>query len=81
MKESRRTSRQRTYKGGSVSFDAAPSIDCIIRNLSETGACLEFQIQTNRIPDGLTLIIKPELLKRVCKVVWRSANRIGVHFE
>jgi hypothetical protein len=27
------------------------------------------------------LIIKPELLKRPCEVVWRSAQRIGVRFK
>lgn len=78
MDEHRRTQRQRTFKGGSISFGSAPSIDCVVRNLSETGACLE--VGSPSIPNNFTLLIKPEFLKRSCKVAWRSASRIGVRF-
>jgi hypothetical protein len=54
-------------------------MDCIIRNLSETGAMLEITSPIG-VPSNFTLIIKPELLKRPCEVVWRSAQRIGVRF-
>ena len=69
----------RTFKGGSIIFGVAPAIDCTIRNISETGAALEVKSPVG-IPDEFTLLIKPELLKRNCRVVWRLANRIGVHF-
>ena len=73
--EHRRSQRQRTFKGVAISFASAPSIECIIRNLSETGACLE--VPGSVVPDSFTLIIKPELLKRTCQVVWRTDRRIG----
>ena len=79
MDEHRRSQRQRTLKGGSISFGSAPSIDCVVRNLSETGACLE--VASSSIPDNFTLIIRPEILKRSCQIAWRSAQRIGVHFK
>jgi hypothetical protein len=79
MNEHRKAQRQRTFKGGSISFDTAFGIDCLVRNISETGACLEVKIPA-RIPDDFTLIIKPEHVRRSCHVTWRTARLIGVRF-
>ena len=79
MDEHRKSQRRRTYKGGSISFGSAPSIECIIRNISTTGACLEVTADVS-IPDSFTLIIKPEGLRRSCRVAWRAAPQIGVRF-
>lgn len=79
MSERRATQRVRTIKGGSILFGVVPAIDCIVRNVSETGACLEVASPIG-IPDEFTLLIKPELRKRDCKVAWRSISRIGVCF-
>jgi hypothetical protein len=78
--EHRSRPRQRTLKGGSICIANAPTIDCIVRNMTESGACLEVTSPT-RIPDNFMLIIKPEILTRFCEVAWRSAQRIGVHFK
>jgi hypothetical protein len=43
MPEPRRSQRIRTFKGGSILFGTAPAIVCLIRNMSETGACLEIE--------------------------------------
>jgi hypothetical protein len=77
--EHRKEPRQRTFKGGTISFDRAAGIDCIVRNISKTGACLEIQSPLG-IPDKFTLVIKPEYLRRSCEIAWRSADRIGVRF-
>lgn len=79
MSEQRIDKRHRTFKGGTISFDRAAGISCIVRNLSKTGACLELD-SVFGIPDEFTLVIKPEYLKRTCHVAWRSVNRIGVKF-
>jgi hypothetical protein len=78
--EHRTSPRLRTLKGGSILFGTAAAIDCTIRNMSETGAALEIESPVG-IPDDFTLLIKPELIKRNCHVVWRSAKRIGVRFS
>ena len=79
MAESRRASRLRTYKGGRINPERGPGMDCIIRNLSDTGACLE--IESERVPDSkFRLVIKPELLVRNCEVAWRKPQKIGVRF-
>jgi hypothetical protein len=79
MSENRRSARLRTYKGGSIIFGVAAAIDCIIRNMSETGAALEVDNPVG-VPNEFTLLIKPEFVKRNCQVIWRSAKRIGVQF-
>ena len=78
MDEHRKSQRHRTFKGGSISFDLG-IVDCVVRNISDTGALLELKSHAG-IPDKFTLIIKPEYLKRSCEVVWRSARNIGVKF-
>jgi PilZ domain len=79
VEEKRQSPRARTLKGGSILFDLAPAIDCIIRNLSETGAMLTVE-RAAGIPEEFTLLIKPELIKRNCRVIWRKIDRIGVLF-
>jgi len=76
----KRSPRLRTFKGGSISMANGLATDCIIRNLSESGACLEVSSPRD-IPDSFRLIIRPELLTRNCEVAWRSGQRVGVHFK
>lgn len=79
MDNHRGSPRQRTYKGGRINFDRGPGIDCVIRNLSDTGACLE--IESTSVPaDEFKLVIKPEFLIRNCQVAWRKPQKIGVRF-
>jgi hypothetical protein len=79
MTVQRQSPRQRTLKGGSIIFGLVPGIDCVIRNMSATGACLEIKNPIG-IPDDFTLLVRPEIIKRKCQVAWRDANKIGVHF-
>ena len=79
MGDKRSKQRLRTLKGGSIIYGLAAAIDCIIRNMSQTGACLEVN-NTVGIPDDFTLLIKPEFVKRNCHVAWRSLQKIGVQF-
>jgi hypothetical protein len=79
MTTDRRAPRQKTFKGGSILYGLAPPVDCIIRNLSETGAALQVS-NPAAVPDTFQLLIKPELKKRNCRVAWRSEDRLGVEF-
>jgi hypothetical protein len=79
MAEHRRSQRRRTLKGGTILFGAGSSVDCVIRNMSETGAAIEVEGLIG-IPDNFRLIIKPELARRNCRVAWRTVKRIGVQF-
>lgn len=79
MDEKRRHSRQRTFKGGHINFETGAGVDCLIRNLSKKGACLE--VDNSAISsDRFMLMIKPENLARNCQVIWRKPKKIGVEF-
>jgi PilZ domain len=54
-------------------------IDCLVRNLSETGAAIEVPNQPG-IPAQFELSITRLGLIMSCRVVWRKDHRIGVAF-
>ena len=58
-------------------------VDCTIRNLSLTGACLRADgyVDPASIPNRFALLIKGEGSYERCRVIWRSAKEIGVKFE
>jgi hypothetical protein len=80
MNEHRKRQRLRVLKGGTISIGLATGIDCVVRNISEYGACLEIESPVG-IPDNFTLLIMVDNAKRACHVVWRKARRIGVRFD
>ena len=79
MEEHRNSQRHRTFKGGTISFDRFAGIDCLVRNISDSGACLDVDTPVG-IPEIFTLVIKPERVQRECQVVWRMPHKIGVRF-
>lgn len=79
MTERRKAQRMRTFKSGSVTFGFVPSIECLVRNMSSGGACLELERRAT-LPDDFSLLIKPECVRRTCRLVWQSSSRAGVQF-
>jgi hypothetical protein len=80
MEERRKVLRHRTLKAGSITFNRAAGIDCRVRNLSPAGALLEVASQVG-IPDDFLLVVEIDHLKAPCRVIWRTAMRIGVEFK
>jgi hypothetical protein len=80
FKERRMVHRHRTLKGGSISFNHAGRIDCLVRNLSTSGACLEVASQAG-IPEDFVLVVGHGHVRQNCHVIWRSATRMGVAFR
>jgi hypothetical protein len=78
--ERRKTSRHRTLKAGSITFNKDSGFDCRVRNLSQTGALLEVASQIG-IPDTFVLVIAADHLRKPCHVIWRTATRLGVTFD
>ncbi len=79
MHEKRRFVRHRTLKAGSLEFGGG-AIDCVVRNLSETGAAVNVESPVG-IPSKITLFVAVDHVRRSCTVVWRKGNRIGVRFD
>ena len=53
------------------------AVDCVVRNLSRSGACLAIE-DANSIPDDFDLTMGNSL--KLCRVVWRERDRLGIEF-
>jgi PilZ domain len=74
MSELRTTKRYRVFKGGKIVFN---SVDCAVRNVSATGACL-MVANAITIPAEFELLLDGDL--QPCEVIWRRPDRVGVRF-
>jgi PilZ domain len=64
---------------GTIEFNGG-AIDCVLRNLSDTGAALEVASPLG-IPAALNLLISGQRTTYPCEVRWRKENRIGAAFS
>ncbi len=80
MQERRKRPRWPALRRGKILLNARRSVaDCIVRDLSEDGACLQVQSAAG-IPPNFHLQIEGETKSRTCRRIWASKDRIGVAF-
>ena len=80
MEERRRAQRQKTLKAGRILIDPNTSaLDCIVRNLSSSGALLV--VSSLAVPDRFELLFAANRARHQCRVVWRAMDRVGVEFK
>ena len=78
--EKRSATRRRTLKAARIIFNkGASTLDCTLRNLSDTGAAIEVA-STVGIPEEFDLLVLADKSAYRCHVVWRSMGRLGLHF-
>jgi hypothetical protein len=80
MAESRRASRLHVSKAGTIKFVGGGTIDCMVLNVSSTGASLKVSNPAG-IPETFILVVPGDGLHRSCSIVWRKEHRIGVTFS
>jgi hypothetical protein len=81
MEERRKVQRTRVLKGAKIIFNHRVSLlDCIVRNLSEAGACLQLASPLG-FPTTFELSLDGDPSLRLCRVIWQSGDRIGVAFQ
>jgi hypothetical protein len=78
LQSKRAAARHRVLKSGTIEFKGG-AIDCVVRNLSDTGAALEVASPLG-IPQAFNLLISGDRTTYQCEVRWRKENRIGVAF-
>ncbi len=79
MQDKRTIFRKRVLKTAQIILsEKAPKLDCAVRNLSDTGACLQVST-TYGIPANFDVII--EGVRRACRSVWRTDTKLGITFE
>ena len=76
----RRAPRLRTLKGAKILYPNGWGIvDCVIRDMSESGARLVCK-DTTAVPAEFTLLINNEDMVRDARVVWRRQDLLGITF-
>ena len=55
-------------------------IHCTVQNITSSGACLKLA-NTYGLPETFELTFEQGRTRRACRVVWRTADQIGVAFE
>ena len=80
MAERRQASRQKSFLRGLVYLGNSPSaVNCLVRDMSETGARLTFSAPIAAIDTlELHIPVKGQTLRG--KVKWREADEIGIAF-
>jgi PilZ domain len=72
--------RRRMLKSGKVAYaDRHVTVDCLVRDMSATGARLRMEGSVSA-PDTFELLIPLDGLEANCQVVWRAGADLGVKF-
>lgn len=71
--------RSRVLRTGTIEFSGG-AIDCVVRNISKTGAALDVASPVG-IPEQFNLLIPATGNRHFCQVAWRKDMRIGVAFR
>ena len=79
MIERRGAPRHRVLKGATVAFNGI-GLDCTVRNLSDSGAAIDFANAVS-VPPSFMLTIKSDRFVRLCPPVWSHDRRVGVAFD
>ena len=81
MLERRQSARDRVILGSVASInDRGSTMDCVVRNISDGGACVEFD-ETAKLPDEMNLTIARKGRSFLAKMIWRQADRVGLAFR
>src|SRR3954453_22488616 len=73
--------RMRTLIAAKISFrNGQSTLDCLIRNLSDTGAKLIVSAAVT-LPECFDLIVPQKSVTRRVRIVWRRGEAMGVRFD
>ena len=81
MLDRRQGVRDRMILGGVASINERGStMDCVVRNMSEGGACVEFEA-TAKLPDEMRFTIVQKNCSFFARTMWRRAGKVGLAFR
>jgi hypothetical protein len=81
MIERRQSTRRRVIYGGVVGYNRRQTtVECVIRDFSDTGAHIEFT-DPAVLPDIVDLLVAKKNRAFTARVAWRQSNRVGLAFR
>ena len=79
-KDRRRVQRTRVKRSAKIIVPRrSPVIHCTVQNITSGGACLKLA-NTYGVPETFDLTFECGRTRRACRVVWRTADKLGVAF-
>jgi hypothetical protein len=82
MQERRQATREKVIYGGIAAIDGRGTTrDCVVRNISETGANLSFRNILNLPKEQLSLTIAKKGRRFAARVIWSNDNVLGIAFS
>ncbi len=81
MQDRRHDARDKVLYGGVAEINERGStMDCVVRNISEHGACVEIA-QSAKLPEEMNLTIARKGRSFLARMIWRQANKVGLAFR
>jgi hypothetical protein len=81
MQDRRQGVRDKVLYGGVAEINQHGStVDCVVRNISEHGACVEFQ-RTSGLPEEMNITVARKGRSYLAQLIWRQANKVGLAFR
>lgn len=77
--ERRGAMRRPTFKAGEILLEDGSALDCIIRNISESGCLIKID-NANALPDDVQIRVDIDKPARRAEIVWRSTRLAGAMF-
>ena len=82
MQDRRQSARDKVIYGGVAEIaDSGTARDCVVRNISEHGAYLEFNNGVRLPKDSLRLTIARKGRSVMARIIWWRDNFVGVAFN
>lgn len=78
MPERRGSPRQNVQLAARLAYGGI-SVDCTVRNISETGAAVQV-LDAKNVPNMASLVISGKPGRQQVEVVWRTSDMIGLRF-
>ncbi len=81
MLDRRKSVRDKVLFAGVAAINESGStMGCVVRNISEDGACIEFD-SAAKLPDEISLTIPRKGRLFLAREIWRQANKVGYAFR
>jgi hypothetical protein len=80
MAKTRIVPRHPVSKPARIEFLGGKPVDCVVRDLSLTGAKIQVPTQVG-VPKCFVLAIPGDGLRLQCRIAWRKEFQVGVEFE
>lgn len=80
MPERRRHPRTKVHKSAKLILGNQATVNCVVRDLSNYGACLHLPKAAN-LPIQFDLSFDTGRTLRRCRIAWQNLVKVGVSFE